>query len=123
MPIAVGSAVCCPECGCATTKVTSTKFNEQQTLIRRYRKCSECQHCFRTTQPVEAHDDDGSLWGTKLLDGVRSEAAFFTADNIREIRATYATGLITKTTLAATYGCGLKCMCQILSRKTYAYIE
>ena len=123
MPTAVGSAVCCPDCGCATTKVTSTKFNEQQTLIRRYRKCIECQHCFRTTQPVEAHDDDGSLWGTKLLEGVKSPRAVFTAENVKELRETYATGLYSQAALADVYGCAQTTVCEIVTHKTYANIE
>jgi len=122
-------AVRCPECGAIDTKVTSIKWNEKGTRVRRYRKCNECGHKFRTTQARELVDNCGRLFKATALAppdplfGEDNQNAVFTERNIRDMRMEYASGKFSQRALAQKYGVHQSTVCDIVNRKTWAHVE
>ena len=115
----------CPECGSCKTKVTSLKWNQSGTRVRRYRKCNECGYTFRTTQTSEKIDNDGRHWNwdQTRTRGETHGMSVFTAADIRRMREMYETGTYTKTRLGEIFGCSRANIRQIVERKTWAHIE
>ena len=114
--------VCCPKCEGFRTKITCLRVNEDGTLIRRYRKCEDCEHMFRTTQPTEVHDDDGTFWFATPLTNGSFHRAVFTPENIRKIRSTYKTGLVSQQALADMYGVSQSAVSAIVNKKFYKHV-
>jgi len=111
--------VCCPKCERFRTKITCIKVNDEGTLIRRYRKCEDCEHMFRTTQPVEFHDDDGVMWGMSLIEPGAHPQAKFTKSQIRRIRNTYKLENLTYYDLALQYDVSYYTIAKIINNHSY----
>lgn len=121
-------SVRCPACGAQDTRVTCSKWNEAGDRIRRYRKCNECGHTFRTTQPQEFLDMSGSFFNTGVLpqneqSGEANPNAFFTVKNVQDIRQAYEAGRLNQRELAKLYGCAQQTISNILRRKTWAHVH
>ena len=117
----------CPQCGATNTRVTSTKWSENGDRIRRYRKCAECSHTFRTTQPQEFLDLSGAFFKTGVLrlddqEGEANPNSFFTVQNVKQLRQTYEEGTKNQRELAKEYGCSQQTISNILRRKTWAHV-
>jgi len=111
--------VCCPKCEGFRTKITCQQVNDAGSLIRRYRKCLDCEHKFRTTQPVEFHDDDGIMWGNKSVERGAHPQARFTTSQVRQIRSAYKLQNLTYYDLALRYDCCYHTIAKIITHKSY----
>ena len=109
----------CPKCNSLRTKITCQKMNDDFSLIRRYRKCLDCSHTFRTTQSVEVHDDDGELWGLALIEPGAHPQAKFTTSQVRQIRSAYKLQGVTYMDLALRYDCSYYTIAKIITHTSY----
>ena len=80
--IAARSAFACPQCG-GDTRVTCVVRGEKE--IRRYRRCTDCQYKFATSQPHEIVTDKGFF--DKL-----GRKARLTPEQVKEIKDRAAKG-------------------------------
>lgn len=96
--------VSCPECESFRTKITCQQVNDDGSLIRRYRKCLDCAHKFRTTQAAEVHDDDGEMWGITRVEPGAHHACLYTQAQIDEIVQKYKSGRWLQAELAVEMG-------------------
>ena len=117
-----GLDVACPECDSGNTVVYAVKRNEENTKVRRYRRCKSCGHRFRTTQFAERYDDAGFFWDKQMgCLGVKNGNSVFTPENIMQMRVEHAEGMSTSA-LSKIYGCNQKTVWDIVNRKTWKHI-
>ena len=108
--------VCCPKCESLRTKITCLRVNDEGTLIRRYRKCEDCAHTFRTTQPAEIYDDAGEMWGISRVAPGAHHAAVFSDAQIEELRQKFESGQWTRDELSVWFDTHYSYVCRIISR-------
>ena len=94
----------CPKCESFCTKITCQQVNDDGSLIRRYRKCLDCAHKFRTTQAAEVHDDDGEMWGTTRVEPGAHPSRLYTRAQIDDIVEKYKSGRWLQSELALQLG-------------------
>ena len=119
----LGKSIVCPECQ-GPTRITCQKFDNDFKLIRRYRRCVECHHRFRTTQPVEKLDDDGRLFGQKPIEkGAHHYNATFKAREIRTMRFLWETQRMRRDELALLFDCSETTIHKIVHRISYKKVK
>jgi len=122
MAVKTRLALACLKCGSTNNISTSIKVSKSGRRIRRFRKCQDCGHCFRTTQLAELHDDDGRIWKQNKdigKEGCSNPNSYFTENNIRAIRDAYELEDFDYAVLATTYGCHPDTIQRIVKRVTY----
>lgn len=122
MAVKTRLSIPCLECGSRNNISTSIKVSKSGRRIRRFRKCQDCGHRFRTTQLAERHDDDASFWKQNRKggkEGCENVNSYFTEDNIREIREDFELEELNYTFLATKYGCHPATIERIVKRQTY----
>ena len=118
----IGKRIVCPKCQ-SLTKITCQTVDEEGKLIRRYRRCLECQHRFRTTQPIEQVDDDGRLFGQKRQEAGAHQKAMFKAREIRTMRFLWETQKMRRFELALLFDCSETTVHNIVNRITYKKVK
>ena len=118
----IGKSIVCPKCK-GSTRITCQKIDYNSKLIRRYRRCLECQHRFRTTQPVEKLDDDGKLFGQKPPEKGAHHAAMFRAREIRIMRFLWETHTMRRVELALLFDCSETTVHKIVHRISYKKVK
>ena len=122
MAVKTRLSIACLECGSTNNVSTSIKVSKSGRRIRRFRKCQDCGHTFRTTQLAELHDDDGTIWQHNRnigKAGCENTNSYFTEDNIREIREDFKLEDLSYEFLARKYGCHPATIHRIVKRYTY----
>jgi hypothetical protein len=111
----------CLKCDSKNTRVTCTEHNE--TFTKRYCRCLDCSHRFRTIERYEKYRR-GPKPGGKLLDtqGVNNGFAVLTEDNIRDIRGLKSQGQSNRQ-IAATYGINSAHVSRIVNRKVWSHVN
>ena len=118
------TAIRCPECNSADTKVQTTIWNNTGTRIRRYRKCNECDCTFRTTQTSEKIDMDAVRW--KLPNQPRGSGvatSVTTEEDVREMRRDYDEKRLNQKQISALYGVSHAQVNRIVRRIAWAHVE
>lgn len=120
------SSLPCPKCGSKKTFVTVTEVHPVKQLIRRFRRCGECSHRFRTTQQAEKYDDDAAIWRRKQRRetssrnrGLRNGRSYFTKENILEIRHLSDVEDVPYGQIAEKFGCAYQTVARIVRRERY----
>ena len=122
MAVKTRLAIACLQCGSINNTATSVIVSKSGRRIRRYRKCQDCGHTFRTTQLAELHDDDASLWHHRKdygKPGCENPNSAFTEDNIRDIREDFHLEEMDIKSIAIKYGVHPVTIERIVKRQTY----
>ena len=122
MAVKTRLAIACLECGSTNNISTSIKVSKSGRRIRRFRKCQDCGHTFRTTQLAELHDDDARFWHHKKDDGKQgceNHNSAFTEENIRDIREDFQLEEMDIKSIATKYGVHRATIERIVKRQTY----
>lgn len=124
------SSPLCPKCRSKNTLVTVTEVHPTKRLIRRYRRCGDCDHRFRTTQQPEKYDDDAAIWKRKQRRetrtknrGVLNGMSYFTKENILEIRYLSDIEDVSYGDIAKKFGCAYQTVARIVRRERYQDIH
>ena len=124
MPVlSADTAVRCPECNSVDTKVTSIKWNDKGTRVRRYRKCNECDCTFRTTQNAEKVDNEGQRWKRSYQHkGEQVVTSVVTAEDVRDMRRDYESKRLNQKQIAMVYGVSHAQVNRIVRRIAWAHV-
>ena len=106
----------CPKCESSNTKVTAVTKHPSGKATRRFKKCKDCGHMYRTVVFEERLDDDAAIWHrisnpvhtkktlSELARGENNLQAKLTVQNVIGLRQEYARGGVTFQQLADKAG-------------------
>ena len=117
----------CPQCNSESRVIAidhkkSTHAGHDK--IRRYRRCTVCNHRFRTTQPQERLDTYGTLYRKERphFQGTNHAQAKLDEDKVLEIRDWHKSGQVTYKEIADVFGVDKNCIRKVVLRQTWAHV-
>lgn len=112
----------CPECNSSNTRVTCT--NHFNGFTKRYCRCLDCEHKFRTVETYEyikPGPPKGAPRPGKIARGESHGASFLTAQNVLEIRKMRAMGYTLKE-ISNKFGIAPPYVSRLVNRKNWTHI-
>ena len=113
----------CRSCNSNNTRVTST--DHYPTFTKRYCRCLDCLHKFRTIEQYEKLKP-GPVLGKprpgKIARGTNNGQSIFTEQDILKMRSMYATQTYTLQQIADEYGASRSYISRVVNRKLWTHV-